>query len=189
MNDFVDQCRGEWKRLGVPDPVADEMAAELTADLDEAAAEGVPAVEVLGAGAYDARAFAASWAAERGIVPPSAGRLPRRTLPTLAALALVLAIVGAALVIVDSGSAPNTVALAPPGSLPFRVRLPGAKARLAKPATLWVAPRGFSPGVTAADGGDTRTIGSVLLAVGLIGLVPFVVLSLSGGFGRSLGAH
>ena len=128
MNDFVDQCRVEWKRLGVPDPVADEMAAELTADLDEAAAEGVPAVEVLGAGAYDPRAFAASWAAERGVVSPSdgwAGRLPRRTLPALAALALVLAFVGAALVIVDSGSAPNTVALAPPGSLPFRVRLPG----------------------------------------------------------------
>ena len=34
MSEFVDECRREWHRLGVPDPVANEMAADLTADLD-----------------------------------------------------------------------------------------------------------------------------------------------------------
>ena len=29
MSDFVEQCRQEWKRLGVPDPLAEEMAAAL----------------------------------------------------------------------------------------------------------------------------------------------------------------
>ena len=41
MSDFVDQCRKEWRRLGVPDPLADEMAADLTTDFSEAEAEGV----------------------------------------------------------------------------------------------------------------------------------------------------
>ena len=40
MSEFVEECRREWRRLGVPDPVANEMAADLTADLDEAEAEG-----------------------------------------------------------------------------------------------------------------------------------------------------
>ncbi len=29
MSDFVQQCRREWERLRVPDPVANEMAADL----------------------------------------------------------------------------------------------------------------------------------------------------------------
>ena len=29
MTDFVEQCRLEWRRLGVPDALAEEMAAEL----------------------------------------------------------------------------------------------------------------------------------------------------------------
>ena len=41
MNDFVEQCRREWKRLRVPEPVANEMASDLTADLKEAEAECV----------------------------------------------------------------------------------------------------------------------------------------------------
>jgi hypothetical protein len=27
MNEFVEQCRREWRRLGVADPLAGEMAA------------------------------------------------------------------------------------------------------------------------------------------------------------------
>src|SRR5213078_3798596 len=73
VNEFVEECRREWKRLGVPDPVANEMAADLEADLGEAEAEGVSAEEVLGSGAFDPRSFAGSWAAERGVVPPPAG--------------------------------------------------------------------------------------------------------------------
>ena len=48
MSDFVEQCRLEWRRLGVPDPLAEEMAAELASDLREAEAEGVSAEEFLG---------------------------------------------------------------------------------------------------------------------------------------------
>ena len=69
MSDFVEQCRREWKRLGVPDPLADEKAADLASDLREAEAEGVSAEELLGSSAFDPRAFAATWAAERGVIP------------------------------------------------------------------------------------------------------------------------
>ena len=82
MNEFVEECRREWQRLGVPEPVANEMAADLAADLEEAEAEGVPAEEVLGSGAFDPRSFAAAWAAERGVIgqsPPSERGLPRRS--------------------------------------------------------------------------------------------------------------
>lgn len=69
MSDFVEQCRREWKRLGVPDPVAEEMATELASDLSEAEADGVSAQEFLGRSTLDPPSFAATWAAERGIVP------------------------------------------------------------------------------------------------------------------------
>ena len=70
MNKFVEECRHEWKRLGVPDAVANEMAADLEADLAEAEAEGASAEDVLGSAVFDARSFAASWAAERGVIGP-----------------------------------------------------------------------------------------------------------------------
>ena len=41
MTDFVEQCRLEWRRLGVAEPLAAEMAADLASDLGEAEAEGV----------------------------------------------------------------------------------------------------------------------------------------------------
>jgi PASTA domain len=66
---FVEECRREWKRLGVPDSIADEMASELGADLEEASAEGVSAAEILGES--DPRRFAASWASARGLVHES----------------------------------------------------------------------------------------------------------------------
>jgi hypothetical protein len=98
MSDFVEQCRLEWRRLGVPDPLADEMAADLASDLGEAEAEGVSAEELLGSSVFDPRSFAASWAAERGIIPASPGPASRRRRPillvaftVLAALTLVVA--------------------------------------------------------------------------------------------------
>ncbi len=72
MSEFVEECRREWKRLGVPDPIAGEMAADLAADLAEAEADGVSAEQVLGSGAFDPRGFAASWASERGVIGPAA---------------------------------------------------------------------------------------------------------------------
>jgi hypothetical protein len=101
MSDFVEQCRREWKRLGVPDPLAEEMAADLASDLVEAEAEGVSAEELLGSSAFDPRSFAASWAGERGIIPapPSRGDArPRRlALGAFTALAAIVLVVAALL--------------------------------------------------------------------------------------------
>jgi hypothetical protein len=93
MSDFVEQCRLEWKRLGVADPLAEEMAAELASDLREAEAEGVSAEELLGSGGSDPRSFAASWAAERGIIPPKRSRKIRRRPLVLVAFTALATIV------------------------------------------------------------------------------------------------
>jgi len=82
VNEFVEECRREWKRLHVPDPIANEMAADLEADLKEAEAEGASPEEVLGSGAFDPRAFAASWAAARGVTQPTATTASQPTPPT-----------------------------------------------------------------------------------------------------------
>ena len=74
MNPFVEECRREWKRLGVPDPVANEMAADLEVDLAEAEADGTSAEEVLGTGVFDAPAFAAAG--------PQSGESSRRPTPS-----------------------------------------------------------------------------------------------------------
>jgi hypothetical protein len=99
-DDFVDACRREWERLRVPAEVAEEMAAELRSDLAEAAADGVASEELLGAGAADARGFAASWASERGVVP---ARRPRRT-GVLAGAAVAVAAIGLAVGLLSARS-------------------------------------------------------------------------------------
>jgi hypothetical protein len=93
MSDFVEQCRKEWRRLGVPDPVADEMAADLGSDLSDAEAEGISAEELLGNSVFDPRSFAATWAAERGIIPePPTPRRTRRRPFALGAFTAVAAL-------------------------------------------------------------------------------------------------
>jgi hypothetical protein len=96
VSEFVDACRREWRRLGVPEPAANEMAADLAADLKEAEQDGVTAEEVLGSGAFDPRAFAASWASERGLVPAQRRDRMRdhRLLLVLAGLVVLLAAAG-----------------------------------------------------------------------------------------------
>jgi hypothetical protein len=98
MSEFVEQCRREWRRLGVADPLAEEMAADLASDLEDAEAEGVSAEEYLGASASDPRSFAASWASERGIIPAPPSREKERRRPLalvaftcLAAIAVIVA--------------------------------------------------------------------------------------------------
>ena len=98
MSDFVEQCRQEWRRLGVPDPLAEEMASDLASDLTDAEAEGVSVEELLGSSAFDPRSFAASWAAERGVIPVPPSRANARRRPrvlvaftALAAIALIVA--------------------------------------------------------------------------------------------------
>ena len=71
MSEFVEECRREWKRLGVPDPIANEMAFDLTADIEEAEAEGGSAEDVLGNSLFDPRRFAAAWASARGVSAPA----------------------------------------------------------------------------------------------------------------------
>jgi hypothetical protein len=97
VNDFVEQCRGEWKRLGVRGAVADEMAAELTADLDE----GASPEEVLGSDASDPGSFAAAWARERGVIPRRR-RNPRVIVPVVAATLVLATLAGAVLMLTAS---------------------------------------------------------------------------------------
>jgi len=180
VSPFVEECLREWKRLGVPDPVANEMAADLAADLAEAESEGASPEEVLGSGAFDPRSFAASWARERGIVPAPGptGSAPRtrlrRLLPVLVAVFTLLALVGAVLAI--RGDPPRTLSMrvaasagggvthvhfwhAAPGRLstvpPFR-GVPGAV---------------LVPPSAQASIVNVRPIGIVLLIVGLVGAI------------------
>jgi hypothetical protein len=101
MSEFVEQCRAEWRRLGVADPLAEEMAIDLASDLDEAEAEGVSVVEYLGRSLSDPRSFAASWATERGIIPAPLGREQGRRRPlalvAFSCLAAITVIVAALL--------------------------------------------------------------------------------------------
>jgi hypothetical protein len=90
MTAFVKECRQEWKRLGVPDLLADEMAADLEADLAEAEAEGVSTAEIVGES--DPRRFAATWASERGLVPEQPLQKRRRRIWPWIVVALVLVI-------------------------------------------------------------------------------------------------
>lgn len=86
IDETVNRCRREWRRLGVDRTSEDEMAAELAADLTAAAADGQPHESVTGP---DARELARSWAAARGVVQP------RRRILTTATAALVGAVPGA----------------------------------------------------------------------------------------------
>jgi hypothetical protein len=112
VSQFVEECRREWKRLRVPSTIADEMANDLTADLEEAEADGASAEDVLGSGASDPRAFAAAWASERGIAQvPRSHRLRKRwvlLLVTPLVLCLIV-IAGGALAFMSFGdsSAPR----------------------------------------------------------------------------------
>jgi hypothetical protein len=71
MIEFVEECRREWRRLGVPDPIANEMALDLTVDIEEAEADGGSAEDVLGNSLFDPRRFAAAWANARGVATPA----------------------------------------------------------------------------------------------------------------------
>jgi hypothetical protein len=151
VNDFVEQCRREWRHLRVPDAVANEMAADLEADLAEAEADGASPEEVLGNSVFDPRSFAASWAAERGVIPPASlpGTQAKRPLILAAIAALaVLAVTGAALAI-----------FARSGSVAM---VPSPRPRLSPPP-------GNGP-LHAHLSVDVRRIGATLLLVGLVGI-------------------
>jgi hypothetical protein len=169
VNHFIEDCRREWRRLRVPASVVNEMAAELEADLAEAAADGVSPEELLG---EDPRSFAASWAAARGVGRPS--RATKALLLAAIAAFLAVAITGAALALFAAPAhavqapAPRTLAL---GSAPVTKRT--------AVTAVWVS---ALPVPARASGGDTRRIGEVLLIIGLAGTA---ALSLLGQWRRS----
>lgn len=186
MNEFVEECRSEWKRLGVPDTIINEMVSELAADLAEAAAEGASAEEVLGAAAFEPGAFATAWAAERGVIQ-RAGSTARRSrrllmLAAIAALTITTAI-GAALVIFASPRAagPSGAIRVPailrgptaPTLIATRVPPPVAFASPGEPLAVWIRPdgRGVLLTETKGPGVEIHLIGSILLIVGIVGII------------------
>ena len=114
MHEFVEECRREWRRLGVPEPIAAEMAVDLEADIAEAEAEGGSAEDVLGDSLFDPRRFAASWAGARGVTNPPAAEPTRQRGPVLAGVAAALLAVvalAAAVVLVGHRSASAAVSV------------------------------------------------------------------------------
>jgi hypothetical protein len=183
MSDFVEACRKEWTRLNVPDSDANEMAADLEADLAEARAEGASPEEVLGNGYFDAESFAASWALARGVV--NARPAGRRTVQVRSLLLALGALAGAAIaatglliLVRPRVSSAQAVAVAP-----FQKRRP-------LPSIL-VNPHQF---FFAGPGSAIDPVGWVLLALGVIGLAltlwvwrPFSSRRQSGGIDRDVG--
>ncbi len=183
MNPFVEECRREWKRLGVPDPVANEMAADLEVDLADAEADGISAEEVLGTGVFDAPSFARSWAEARGVIPapPAPAAAPsriRRWYPVAGtALCLLVALLGV-LLLAAKPSKQVTVAAQAGFLIPARIQKlgPGVPPRVhfVKPAFR----QRFLPGraivVGPANPGPALDIaGAIFLVVGLGGAAAF----------------
>lgn len=175
---FVDECRREWKRLGVPDAVANEMASELAADLAEAEGEGASPEDVLGHAVFDARAFAEQWAEERGVI----GREPaprRRSVPVAlvfvvaTAMFLVVTAAGVALLVGDGHFASSSarVAVGPnvPGLRIARV-VPGPTGWLPRrPQRVIILPPRRAVQLIALPQ-PPATAGLVFLGVGLGGI-------------------
>ena len=175
MNEFVDECRREWRRLGVPDPIASEMAADLTADLEEAETEGGSAEDVLGNSAFDPRRFAAAWAAARGVTGtpiPERASLWQPALAIAGALVLGVLTVGAGLALLV-GRSSSSVAFATrrifeaPGR--FHLSAPG-------PTRVIPGPLGRPFGGPGIEGVVIHPVALVLLVVGVGGLALFAVL-------------
>ena len=171
MSRFVDECGREWKRLGVPEAVANEMAADLAADLAEAEAEGASPEDVLGNAVFDPRSFAASWATARGVVPvpqlrPVAPRRPRWKVPVSGA-ASFLALLAGLVLLGHSGSVSVAVAQRVGRSvLPFPSPLLGPRAFRIVPVL-----HDLPGGQLLVDHGGFPVIGALLVVAGLVGLM------------------
>jgi len=180
VNNFIEECRREWKQLRVPDPVADEMAADLAADLEEAESEGDSPEEVLGSAASDPRSFAASWAAARGVIPPpSLTRRPSLIHAAIATLTITAAI-GAGLVIFASPhksalDLPTVLARAKAAEASAQAKaaeaLAQAKGRVAIAAPARRAVLISASNATNSSGVEINRVGSILLIVGLAGMM------------------
>jgi len=164
MSGFVDECRKEWDRLGVPDAVSNEMAADLAADLAEAEAEGASAEDVLGNAVFDAKSFAASWATARGVVSQAPVPEGRSRTPWVVVVCNLVSFVAGAVgfVLITSGRG-MAVASAVRGS--FGLRIP----RSFGPPSLWVGPHAPGSPIFLHSAGF-QALGAILLMGGVIGL-------------------
>lgn len=176
MSEFVEECRREWRRLGVPDPVANEMAADLTADLDEAEAEGGTPEDVLGNSAFDPRRFAGAWAVARGVTgPPVPAPTRRWRQPVAIGLAVVLgllvAIVGLALLIGRRSQSVGIAVRRAAGVVP--IRIPGQGYLTGPPG-----PPVMRTHWTQFGGIDGHPIALVLLVVGVISIMGLGLLAI-----------
>jgi hypothetical protein len=160
VSQFVDECRREWNRLGVPEAFANEMAADLDADLAEARADGASPEEVLGNGYFDARSFAASWAIAPGVVrvaPHGHGTIRIRSL-VLGLSTLLGAVVAAVGFLILIRPRFGAQAMAAPIGRRFTRPVP---------PSILITPHRFFQG----PGGAIDPLGWVLLIAGLTGLV------------------
>lgn len=160
MSDFVDECRNEWSRLGVPEADRNEMAADLEADLAEARADGASPEEVLGNGYFDAKSFAASWAIARGVV-----KVTQRDRGTIRIRSLVLAL-GALVGAVVAGV--GFLILVRPRFSSQAIAAPVGRRFYRPVPSILVNPHHFH---FVGPGGAIDPLGWFLLSAGLIGLV------------------
>ena len=170
MREFVEQCRREWSRLGVPESVANEMAADLTADLDEAEAEGASPEEVLGNGVFDPQSFAASWAAARGVIGPTPveTRFFRRApIPVLVTAAMAVLTILSALALLTRQSA-GVVAFAA-RRVTQVVPVPPTPPRL--PAFKFIRGPGQFAIQQRFGNPDINSVAWILLVIGIVGMV------------------
>ena len=156
MTAYVEECRQEWKRLGVPDLLAEEMATELESDLAEAEADGVSATEILGES--DPRRFAATWATERGLVAERPPQRKRRRLwiwvtvgfaILLFVLLPVLSFVGGGHSVARQGTISHVV----PRARSPHVVVPGLVGERKRAALASARSAGLAPEVRIASGG------------------------------------
>lgn len=160
MTEFVEQCRREWSRLGVPAAFANEMAGDLEADLAEARADGVSPEAVLGNGYFDAECFAASWAIARGVVSVTAR--DRSTIQVRSLLLALGALCGAVV------AAAGFLILARPRFSAQAMAAPVGR-RLDRPLpSILVRPHSF---VFSGPASGIDPLGWVLLVAGLVAVV------------------
>jgi len=185
--EFVEECRREWRRLGVPNPVANEMAADLTADLEEAEAEGGSPEDVLGNSAFDPRRFAAAWAAARGVTNiPAPDPQPRWRPPVAIALAVflgVLTILASFALLVGRSSSSIAFATRRIAAVPGRIHLfaPGP-GRVVLPG-----PLGRTIVGTGGPGISLHPLALMVFIAGIVGIVGLGLFALwycSPWFGR-----
>jgi hypothetical protein len=186
MTQFVDECRKEWRHLGVPEVVANEMAADLEADLTEAQADGVTPEAVLGNDYFDAKSFAASWATARGVVSPTPSlphrfRLPSWSLAAGAAVSAAAAMLGLVILVGRRVGSESVSAAAMPRPGLNRPQIPGLFIGLHR---VFVSQPGFA---IVALGGALFLAGLVGLALTLWFWKPWSARRRGSGFDQSVG--